>query len=139
MHLYPGPRPLYHFDAWMAGRERAFLDSGGAEHLSSEGVAAVEWAERVAAWLPRPRLELRFGHRAGGATGRAAAGDGERSIAATVVPASDARDASAALLAEALDRALGRALARLPAGVRLAPDRSREPRSARRVGRPEAP
>jgi len=62
MHTYAGRLPIYHFDAWMEGRERAFLEGGGAEWLESGGVALIEWASRVARWLPRPRLELRLEH-----------------------------------------------------------------------------
>lgn len=62
MHTYAGRLPIYHFDAWMEGRERAFLEGGGAEWLESGGVAIIEWASRVAAWLPRPRLDLRMEH-----------------------------------------------------------------------------
>jgi tRNA threonylcarbamoyladenosine biosynthesis protein TsaE len=62
MHTYEGRLPIYHFDAWMEGRESAFLDGGGAEWLESGGVALIEWAQRVEAWLPRPRLELLLEH-----------------------------------------------------------------------------
>jgi tRNA threonylcarbamoyladenosine biosynthesis protein TsaE len=62
MHTYEGRRPLHHFDAWMEGRERAFLADGGVEWLGDEGVAVVEWAERVADWLPRPHLRLELRH-----------------------------------------------------------------------------
>lgn len=60
----PGERgiPLYHFDAWMAGREASFLEDGGAEMLGGGGVALVEWARRVEAWLPEPRLALELAH-----------------------------------------------------------------------------
>lgn len=63
MHQYPGPVELRHFDAWMEGRERAFLEGGGAEWLYGEGVAVIEWAGRVQDWLPAPRLELLIEHR----------------------------------------------------------------------------
>ena len=62
MHTYAGRLPIYHFDAWMEGRERAFLEGGGAEWLDSGGVALIEWASRVAPWLPRPRLDLLLEH-----------------------------------------------------------------------------
>lgn len=58
LHEHAGPVPLHHFDAWMAGRERDFLDSGGADYLGGDGVAAVEWAERVIEYLPLPRLHV---------------------------------------------------------------------------------
>ena len=62
MHTYQGRLPIYHFDAWMEGRERAFLEGGGAEWLEAGGVAVIEWASRVEAWLPRPRLQLVLEH-----------------------------------------------------------------------------
>jgi len=60
---YEGRLPFYHFDAWMAGRGSQFLDGGGADYLGSEGVCAVEWASRVADFLPMPRLGIALGHR----------------------------------------------------------------------------
>jgi len=63
MQEYAGRLPLYHFDAWMQGREATFLEGGGAEWLHAGGVAVVEWADRVLEWLPEPRLELRLVHR----------------------------------------------------------------------------
>jgi tRNA threonylcarbamoyladenosine biosynthesis protein TsaE len=63
MQAHEGGRlPLYHFDAWMEGREKAFFLDGGAEWLTGAGVSAVEWAGRVEAFLPEPRLALTFGH-----------------------------------------------------------------------------
>ena len=61
-HAYTGRVTLYHFDAWMAGREAAFLEAGGAEALDGEGVAVVEWASRVAEYLPADRLEVTLEH-----------------------------------------------------------------------------
>lgn len=66
MHEYRGRLPLYHFDAWMQGREEAFLAGGGAEWLEADGVAAVEWADRVEAHLPPERLAVRLAHRRDG-------------------------------------------------------------------------
>jgi len=62
MATHSGRIPLHHFDAWMEGRERAFLADGGFEWLDGGGVAAVEWAARVASVLPPERLELRLEH-----------------------------------------------------------------------------
>jgi tRNA threonylcarbamoyladenosine biosynthesis protein TsaE len=77
MHHHPGPIPLYHLDAWMQGRGEAFLEDGGAEWLHAGGVAAVEWAERVAAWLVGPRLAVTLEH----------AGPSERRVHLTAVGA----------------------------------------------------
>ena len=89
MQRYEGGRlPLDHFDAWMEGRERAFLADGGAEDLGREGVAAVEWAERVADWLPRPHLALELSH----------AGPRERLFTLSVVGSGPAAGALARLV-----------------------------------------
>ena len=62
MHTYEGRLPIYHFDAWMQGRERAFLEGGGGEWLDGGGVALIEWGSRVESWLPLPRLALFLQH-----------------------------------------------------------------------------
>lgn len=63
MAAHAGRMALYHFDAWMEGREKALFLDGGDEWLHRGGVAVVEWAERVAAFLPRPYLSVRLEHR----------------------------------------------------------------------------
>jgi tRNA threonylcarbamoyladenosine biosynthesis protein TsaE len=62
MHTYQGRLEVFHFDAWMEGREAAFLDGGGAEWLFGEGVAVVEWASRVRDYLPAEHLEIELLH-----------------------------------------------------------------------------
>jgi tRNA threonylcarbamoyladenosine biosynthesis protein TsaE len=102
MQEHAGRIPFFHFDAWMAGREALFLEGGGAEYLTGEGIAAVEWAERVEPFLPRPRIVARLGHR----------GPAEREITVLVLPA----DAGAARSRRALEAALRRAVERLRSG-----------------------
>jgi tRNA threonylcarbamoyladenosine biosynthesis protein TsaE len=63
LQTYAGRLELAHFDAWMERRERSFLSEGGWEWLGAEGVAVVEWAARVADWLPPERLAIEFAHR----------------------------------------------------------------------------
>jgi tRNA threonylcarbamoyladenosine biosynthesis protein TsaE len=63
MHNYSGRLELYHFDAWMEGRERAFLLDGGLEWMQAGGVSVIEWGNRVEECLPRPLLALAFAHR----------------------------------------------------------------------------
>jgi len=63
LQTYSGRLELAHFDAWMERRERSFLAEGGWEWLGAEGVAVVEWATRVADWLPEERLVIEFAHR----------------------------------------------------------------------------
>jgi tRNA threonylcarbamoyladenosine biosynthesis protein TsaE len=86
---YQGRLPLQHFDAWMEGRERALLADGAADCLPGEGVAVVEWADRVEDWLPQPRLRVDLTHRA----------EGERLLILTTVPALSEEQSLGALLA----------------------------------------
>ncbi len=62
LQSYSGRLELLHFDAWMEGRERAFLLDGGLEGLDGGAVAVVEWAERVIDMLPAPRLRIELRH-----------------------------------------------------------------------------
>lgn len=63
MQEYVGGRlPLYHFDAWMSGRESNFLQGGGADYLGGDGVALIEWSERIETWLSTPHLVLELRH-----------------------------------------------------------------------------
>jgi tRNA threonylcarbamoyladenosine biosynthesis protein TsaE len=62
MQSYQGDVDLHHFDAYMEGRERALLSDGGLEWLHAGGVAAIEWADRIADVLPEPRISVRMRH-----------------------------------------------------------------------------
>ena len=62
MNEYQGRCHLYHCDAWMLGREEAFLLEGGQECLNGEGVTVIEWGSRVAQMLPRPYLAIQMSH-----------------------------------------------------------------------------
>jgi tRNA threonylcarbamoyladenosine biosynthesis protein TsaE len=62
LQTYSGRLALYHFDAWMEGRERALLADGGLEWLHAGGVAAIEWADRVEDALPGTHLAIAFEH-----------------------------------------------------------------------------
>jgi len=63
MQQHDGGRlPLFHFDAWMEGREKALLADGADEFLGQDGVSVVEWAGRVEGWLPGPRLAVELRH-----------------------------------------------------------------------------
>ena len=62
MRLHPGPTALYHADAYRLSSAEELLDVGLEDWLS-EGVVALEWADRVLAALPSDRLTLRLeGH-----------------------------------------------------------------------------
>ena len=56
---YRGRLPIYHIDAYRLRDEDEFLELGPQEYFESDGVTFIEWADRVAACLPRERLEVR--------------------------------------------------------------------------------
>ena len=58
LHEYPGPVPVYHFDAYRLTGPAEFRDLGADEYLLGDGVCLIEWAERVAAALPADHLRL---------------------------------------------------------------------------------
>jgi tRNA threonylcarbamoyladenosine biosynthesis protein TsaE len=63
MHSYQGSGlDLYHYDAWMEGRQKAILQEGGDGVLDTEGVVVVEWAPRVSQFLPGNSLQIEFQH-----------------------------------------------------------------------------
>jgi tRNA threonylcarbamoyladenosine biosynthesis protein TsaE len=98
LQTYSGRLELLHFDAWMEGRERAFLLDGGLDGLDARAVAVVEWAERVLDVLPTPRVRIALRH----------AGPAERELSLCIE--------GTGRLAQALERALVDVA--LPAGVR---------------------
>jgi tRNA threonylcarbamoyladenosine biosynthesis protein TsaE len=56
---HPGRVPLLHADAYLPQKLAAFLADGGQEYLFQPGaVAAVEWADRIAALVPEGALWL---------------------------------------------------------------------------------
>ncbi len=110
MHEYRSEdqnRVLIHFDAWMAGRERGFLEGGGAEWLVTEGVAAVEWADHVQEYLPDPHVAVLLEH----------AGPEDRRIRLRVVGSGSGPPA-----AGDLEAAVARAVESAPGEIRNSPD-----------------
>ena len=55
---YPGPVPVYHFDAYRLSGPREFTELGVEEYFAGDGVCVVEWADRVADVLPAERLTV---------------------------------------------------------------------------------
>jgi tRNA threonylcarbamoyladenosine biosynthesis protein TsaE len=55
---YEADPPIYHCDTYRLRDEREFLDLGVEELLGGEGIALVEWADRVASALPVDRLAI---------------------------------------------------------------------------------
>lgn len=55
---YPGPVPVYHFDAYRLSGPREFAELGSDEYLAGDGVCVIEWAEKVAGALPADHLRI---------------------------------------------------------------------------------
>jgi tRNA threonylcarbamoyladenosine biosynthesis protein TsaE len=58
IHEYQGRLPIRHCDAYRLKHPREFADLGLDELFAEDGVAIVEWADRVRDELPAERLEL---------------------------------------------------------------------------------
>lgn len=57
---YPGRLPLYHIDLYRLNADLDPEDLGLTEILHGDGVAAVEWADRLPPGTTADRLEMRF-------------------------------------------------------------------------------
>ena len=66
IHLrYPGRIPLHHLDLYRLNDTRDLAELGLEDVLEQEGVTAVEWGERLGAWMPERALCIRFEDRGG--------------------------------------------------------------------------
>jgi tRNA threonylcarbamoyladenosine biosynthesis protein TsaE len=57
---YAGRLPIYHFDAYRLSAPEQFGSLGPEEYFDSDGVCLVEWADRVAGYLPQDRVVVHF-------------------------------------------------------------------------------
>jgi tRNA threonylcarbamoyladenosine biosynthesis protein TsaE len=55
---YHGTLPVYHVDLYRIEREADLVELGLEEILGGDGVAIVEWPERLGAWRPVHALEI---------------------------------------------------------------------------------
>lgn len=60
VHEYRGTRPLTHIDLYRVGSVPEALDLGLDEYAAGPGVTVLEWADRVASWLPARAWEVRL-------------------------------------------------------------------------------
>lgn len=58
VHKYEGRMPVYHFDAYRLEDAREMLDIGSDEMIYGNGVAIVEWADKVVGCLPKEYLKI---------------------------------------------------------------------------------
>jgi tRNA threonylcarbamoyladenosine biosynthesis protein TsaE len=55
---YAGRVPVYHVDAYRLKDSDEFLELGGDELLRGDGIALIEWADRIADVLPRDLVRI---------------------------------------------------------------------------------
>lgn len=58
VHKYEGRIPIYHFDAYRLEDGEEMLDIGSDEMIYGNGVAIVEWADKVSGYLPKECLKI---------------------------------------------------------------------------------
>lgn len=58
LHEYPGRIPLYHMDLYRLSDEEDIYGAGLDEYLFGEGLAVVEWADRLGSLMPESRLHI---------------------------------------------------------------------------------
>ncbi len=60
LKIYQGRLPVYHFDLYRLNTERDLEDIGFSEFITSGGISAIEWADRVKDVLPKASLRIEF-------------------------------------------------------------------------------
>lgn len=63
MNAYEGKLPLYHFDLYRLGHAREISSIGYEEFLYGDGVAVIEWAERLGELAPQKYLRIELKHK----------------------------------------------------------------------------
>jgi len=52
--------PLYHFDLYRMEKEKDILGLGYEDYLNTQGIAVIEWADKLKELLPREYLKIRL-------------------------------------------------------------------------------
>jgi len=71
MNVYEGRLPVFHFDLYRLEERSQIMQIGYEEYLYGDGVAVIEWADRLKDLFPLDCLSIHLEHQ----------GDGRRSIA----------------------------------------------------------
>ncbi len=62
IHRYQGRVPMYHADLYRLDGPTDIADIGLREFLAGDGVAVIEWADKLEASLPSERLDIVLAH-----------------------------------------------------------------------------
>lgn len=60
LHEYPGRIPIYHMDLYRLSAAAEILSLGFDDYLYGDGLAVVEWAEKLGDLTPAARLHIRL-------------------------------------------------------------------------------
>ena len=63
MNIYEGRLPVYHFDLYRIEENAELTMIGYDEFLYGDGVAVIEWAERLNTLMPKERLDIELTHK----------------------------------------------------------------------------
>jgi len=63
MNIYEGRLPVYHFDLYRIEENAELAMIGYDEFLYGNGVAVIEWAERLNTLMPSERLDIELTHK----------------------------------------------------------------------------
>ena len=58
MNEHVGRLRMYHIDAYRLGDPEEALSAGLIDERQADGVVVIEWADRLAGWLPHERLDI---------------------------------------------------------------------------------
>ncbi|MCA9408700.1 MAG: tRNA (adenosine(37)-N6)-threonylcarbamoyltransferase complex ATPase subunit type 1 TsaE [Candidatus Omnitrophica bacterium] len=62
MNTYEGKKPLYHFDLYRLDDLKEIALLGYEEYLYGDGIAAIEWAEKLGDLMPQEYLKIELKH-----------------------------------------------------------------------------
>lgn len=60
LNIYEGKRVVYHFDLYRLQNEEQFLSLGFDQFLGQQGVACIEWAEKIQGLIPPEAYKITF-------------------------------------------------------------------------------
>lgn len=58
VNCYDGDIPIYHFDVYRIEDSEEMYDIGYDEYVGTDGIAVIEWAQKISDILPLPRYEV---------------------------------------------------------------------------------
>ena len=62
LNIYKGKWPIFHFDLYRLSRAQEIASTGCDEFFYGNGVAVVEWAEKLGEFIPKEYIQVRFVH-----------------------------------------------------------------------------